>query len=200
MPALFWLFTTRKLNSKFRIRAHITYANKNRLCIFQCIRQPARGARSSSKLLFLPPFPCLHCILFVSDVVYPLLCLVTHILNFLHTAANNISILAGKQGCSRKVFALLKIVLVITVLFQIWSKMFSSKNISNAMLFCCCAFTLAMDHVSNVPWSNAFWPGQTPFGPSMWQAEADTELTLSASPTTPFKGFKKAKPRILSLN
>ena len=23
-----------------------------------------------------------------------------------------------------------------------------------------------------------------PFGPSMWQAEADTELTLSASPTT----------------
>ena len=102
--------------------------------------------------------PCLHCILFVSDVVYPLLCLVTHILNFLHTAANNISILAGKQGCSRKVFALLKIVLVITVLFRIWSKMFSSKNISNAMLFCCCAFTLAMDHVSNVPWSNAFLP------------------------------------------
>ena len=85
--------------------------------------------------------PCLHCILFVSDVVYPLLCLVTHILNFLHTAANNISILAGKQGCSRKVFALLKIVLVITVLFQIWSKMFSSKNISNAMLFYCHGIT-----------------------------------------------------------
>ena len=35
-----------------------------------------------------------------------------------------------------------------------------------------------------VPWSNAFWPGLTPFGPPMWQAEADTELTLSASPTT----------------
>ena len=33
-----------------------------------------------------------------------------------------------------------------------------------------------------VPWSNAFWPGLTPFGPPMWQAEADTEL--SASPTT----------------
>ena len=32
--------------------------------------------------------------------------------------------------------------------------------------------------------SNAFWPGLTPFGPTMWQAEADTELTLSASPTT----------------
>ena len=31
---------------------------------------------------------------------------------------------------------------------------------------------------------NAFWPGLTPFGPPMWQAEADTELTLSASPTT----------------
>ena len=35
-----------------------------------------------------------------------------------------------------------------------------------------------------LPWSNAFWPGLTPFGPPMWQAEADTELTLSASPTT----------------
>ena len=23
-------------------------------------------------------------------------------------------------------------------------------------------------------WSNAFWPGLTPFGPHMWQAEADT--------------------------
>ena len=35
-----------------------------------------------------------------------------------------------------------------------------------------------------LPWSNTFWPGLTPFGPLMWQAEADTELTLSASPTT----------------
>ena len=34
-----------------------------------------------------------------------------------------------------------------------------------------------------VPWNNAFWPGLTPFGPPMWQAEADTELTLSALPT-----------------
>ena len=32
--------------------------------------------------------------------------------------------------------------------------------------------------------ANAFWPGLKPFGPPMWQAEADTELTLSASPTT----------------
>ena len=30
-----------------------------------------------------------------------------------------------------------------------------------------------------IPWSNAFWPGLTPFGPPMWQAEADTELTLT---------------------
>ena len=37
---------------------------------------------------------------------------------------------------------------------------------------------------SSLPWSNAFWPGLTPFGPPMWQAEADTEMTLSASPTT----------------
>ena len=36
---------------------------------------------------------------------------------------------------------------------------------------------------SSLPWSNTFWPGLTPFGPPMWQAEADTELTLSASPT-----------------
>ena len=38
--------------------------------------------------------------------------------------------------------------------------------------------------VQLLPWSNAFWPLLTPFGPPMWQAEADTELTLSASPTT----------------
>ena len=35
-----------------------------------------------------------------------------------------------------------------------------------------------------IPWSNAVWPGLTPFGPLMWQAEADTELTLSSSPST----------------
>ena len=38
--------------------------------------------------------------------------------------------------------------------------------------------------LTGIPWSNAFWPGLTPFGPLLWQAEADTELTLSASPTT----------------
>ena len=35
-----------------------------------------------------------------------------------------------------------------------------------------------------IPWSNAFWPGLTPFGPPMCQAEAETEFTLSASSTT----------------
>ena len=30
--------------------------------------------------------------------------------------------------------------------------------------------------------TNRIWPGFTEFGPPMWQAEADTELTLSASP------------------
>ena len=28
------------------------------------------------------------------------------------------------------------------------------------------------------------WPGLTEFGPPMWQAEADTDLTFSASPAT----------------
>ena len=28
-----------------------------------------------------------------------------------------------------------------------------------------------------LPWSDTFWPGLTPFGPLMWQAEVDTELT-----------------------
>ena len=37
---------------------------------------------------------------------------------------------------------------------------------------------------TKVPWSNAFWPGLTPFDPPMWQAEAEIELPLSASPTT----------------
>ena len=32
--------------------------------------------------------------------------------------------------------------------------------------------------LTGIPWSNAFWPGLTPFGPLLWQAEADTELTL----------------------
>ena len=44
-------------------------------------------------------------------------------------------------------------------------------------IFCC------FQYMELLPWSNAFWPGLTPFGPPMWQAEADTELTLSASPT-----------------
>ena len=35
---------------------------------------------------------------------------------------------------------------------------------------------------SKLPWSNAFWLGLTPFGPPVWQAQADTELT-STSPT-----------------
>ena len=35
-----------------------------------------------------------------------------------------------------------------------------------------------------VPWSNAFWPGLTLFGPLLWQAEADTEMTPSDLPTT----------------
>ena len=32
--------------------------------------------------------------------------------------------------------------------------------------------------------ANRIWPELTEFGPPMWQAEADTELTLSASPAT----------------
>ena len=31
---------------------------------------------------------------------------------------------------------------------------------------------------------NTIWPGLTEFGPPMWQAEADTEVTLSALPAT----------------
>ena len=37
---------------------------------------------------------------------------------------------------------------------------------------------------NELPYTNRIWPGLTEFGPPMWQAEADTELTLSASPTT----------------
>ena len=32
--------------------------------------------------------------------------------------------------------------------------------------------------------TNRIWPGLTEFGPHMWQAEADTELTVAASPAT----------------
>ena len=46
------------------------------------------------------------------------------------------------------------------------------------------AFLRAAERLGQLPWSNAFWPGLMPFGPPMWQAEADTELTLPASPTT----------------
>ena len=52
--------------------------------------------------------------------------------------------------------------------------------------------------VQLLPWSNAFWPLLTPFGPPMWQAEADTELTLSASLTTAVgqKALSMAKKRL----
>ena len=36
----------------------------------------------------------------------------------------------------------------------------------------------------SIPYSNLDSPGLTQIGPPMWQAEADTELTLSASPAT----------------
>ena len=52
--------------------------------------------------------------------------------------------------------------------------------------------------INDVLWSsNAFWPGLTPFGPPMWQPEADTELTLSASPITAMgqKALAMAKSR-----
>ena len=35
-----------------------------------------------------------------------------------------------------------------------------------------------------VAWNNAFWPRLTPFGLLLWQADADIDMTLSASPTT----------------
>ena len=37
---------------------------------------------------------------------------------------------------------------------------------------------------NNVPYTNDNSPGLTPIGPPMWQAEADTELTMSASSAT----------------
>ena len=45
-------------------------------------------------------------------------------------------------------------------------------------------FTKYFGSIRIIPWSNAFWPRLMPFGPPMWQAEADTEMTLTASPTT----------------
>ena len=37
---------------------------------------------------------------------------------------------------------------------------------------------------NELPYTNRIWPRLTEFGPPMWQAEANTELTLSASPDT----------------
>ena len=42
--------------------------------------------------------------------------------------------------------------------------------------------------LDDVPWSNTLWTGLTPFGPLLWQAEADTELTFSASRCSGPKG------------
>ena len=44
-----------------------------------------------------------------------------------------------------------------------------------------CLFLISKLHWPNLadfllPWSNAFWPGLTSFGPPMWQAEAGTEF------------------------
>ena len=36
----------------------------------------------------------------------------------------------------------------------------------------------------NLPYYHANSPGLTPIGPPIWQAEADTELTMSATPVT----------------
>ena len=52
------------------------------------------------------------------------------------------------------------------------------------------------------PLSNAFWPELAPFGPPMWQAEADTEFTMSGSPTTAVgqKALALAKRRYFTVN
>ena len=47
-----------------------------------------------------------------------------------------------------------------------------------------CAFILRALNFPFLQWDSHTVLGVTPFGPPMWQAEADTELTLSASPTT----------------
>jgi len=48
-------------------------------------------------------------------------------------------------------------------------------------------------HCSSLPdtvTTNAFWSGLRHFGPLLWQAEAETELTLSASSPTAAVGQK----------
>ena len=45
-------------------------------------------------------------------------------------------------------------------------------------------FIFVLAHEQAIPWTNRIWPGLTEFGPPMWQAEADTALTLSALPVT----------------
>ena len=53
-----------------------------------------------------------------------------------------------------------------------------------------------------VAWNNSFWPGLTPFGLLLWQAEADIDMTLSASPTTAVgqKALALAKRRYSMVN
>ena len=58
----------------------------------------------------------------------------------------------------------------------------------NSTLLCTLFFLAGMQKIEiaskAVPYTNRIWPGLTEFGPPMWQAEADTELTLSAASAT----------------
>ena len=45
-----------------------------------------------------------------------------------------------------------------------------------------CQFPFAI--LGEISQNKRFWPGLTEFGPPLWQAEADAELKLSASPAT----------------
>ena len=47
-----------------------------------------------------------------------------------------------------------------------------------------------------LPWSNAFWPGLTPFGPMLWQAEALAKRRFS---TVPHQSARKKRRKICSL-
>ena len=70
---------------------------------------------------------------------------------------------------------------------EVW---YSSRNDQTVQLFKCLSFCSFYNMyflrlvINDVPETNIIWPRLIEIGPSMWQEEADRELTLSASPAT----------------
>ena len=81
------------------------------------------------------------------------------------------------------------IIVICNVILRAWFVSSQASSRTNKNFHSQFGFVFILAHEQAIPWTNRIWPGLTEFGPSMWQAEAGTELTLSALPAQQWVKF-----------